>query len=189
MLEKADLPVDDAATYTIGRAHAFLAKRSRRHAGQARSLVEGLLAKLGPLGAKTATCKTFDEMKSRHGYSRADFVEALGMLEQLPDVDFYLDMWLGQLNKEGMGVMEVTSIRTAVAGIYRRQVVGSQLPEEAGIMAACDVWLAGKADPTELLPFFNSGLDHLKALFPTARKPELQAHFALRAITKCVDLS
>lgn len=189
MLEKVDFPVDDAATYTIGKAHSFLANRSPRHAGQARSFVEGLLARLGPLGAKTAVCKTFDEMKSQHGYTRAEFVAALGELEQLPDVNFYLDMWLEQLHQEGMGIMEVTSIRIAALGIFRRQVMGGRLPEGADIAAECNAWLADKDDPTILLPFFTDAADHLKSKFPLTKKSELQAHFALTAIAKCVDLS
>jgi hypothetical protein len=52
------------------------------------------LAKLGPLGAKTAVCKSFEEMKSQHGYSRAEFIAALSALEEVPDVEFYLNIWL-----------------------------------------------------------------------------------------------
>ncbi|CAK0758381.1 hypothetical protein CCP1ISM_8190002 [Azospirillaceae bacterium] len=36
---------------------------------------------------------------------------------------------------------------------------------------------------------FDSGLDHLRTAFPTAKKAELQAHFLLKAIEKCVDQS
>lgn len=189
MVEKVEFPVGDPATYTIGRAHKFLAKRSPPHAGQAQSLIEGLLAKLGPLGAKTAVCKTFDQMKAQHGYSRNEFVAALGELQQVPDMEAYLDKWLTQLQQEGMGIMEVTSIRAAATGIYRRQVMGSQLPEAAQIAFACDAWLAGKDEPTDLLSFFKDALDHLKTEFPSAKKSELQAHFAFRAIAKCVAQS
>ena len=85
--------------------------------------------------------------------------------------------------------MEVTSIRAAAAGIYRRQVTGSQLPETANIATVCDAWLMGRDAPTDLLSFFKDALDHLKNEFPSVKKPELQAHFAFRAIAKCVDLS
>jgi hypothetical protein len=189
LLERVDIPFDDAATYSIGKAHAFLVKRSPRHAGQAQSFVEGLLAKLGPLGAKTAVCKNFEEMKSQHGYTRSDFVAALASLEQVLDVVFYLNMWLEQLHQEGMGFMEVIAIRTAVAGIFRRQVMGSPLPEDADMVGECNSWLAAESDPSELLPFFKNAADHLKLKFPLAKKPELQAHFALAAIAKCADQS
>lgn len=184
-VQKIDLPVDDPTTYTIGFAHKFLEKRSPRHAGQARSLVEGLLAKLAPLGAKTAACKNFDEMKSQHGYSRADFVAALADLEEIPDLNFYLNMWLDELHNAGMSFMEATSIRVASTGIYRRQVMGAPLDEEVGIIAECDAWLANSECGPDLLQFFIAGVSHLKTKFPTARRSELQAHFALRAITKC----
>jgi hypothetical protein len=51
----------------ISIVHKFLDKVSPTHAGQARSFVESLLAKLGPLGAKTARATTIELMKSRHG--------------------------------------------------------------------------------------------------------------------------
>lgn len=188
-VEKVHLPVDDIATYTIGRAHSFLVDRSPRHAGQARSLVEGLLAKFAPLGASTATCKNFEEIKLRHGYTRSDFLAALAGLEQVIDVEFFLNMWLETLHAEGMGFMEVTGIRAATLGIFRRQVMGGCLPEEAIIAAECDAWLANKGDPTMLLPFFKEAIDHLKLKFGLVKTAELQAHFALRAIAKCVVLN
>jgi len=188
-VEKVCIPVDDAATYTIGKAHAFLAKRSPSHAGQAQSFVESLLAKLGPLGANTAICKTFEETKSRHGYSRKEFIDALGALQQVPNMEAHLDAWLTQLQHEGMGAMEATSIRVAATGIYRRQVMGSQLAEASQIVVACDSWLMDKKDPPVLLPFFEEALDHLQNEFPFVKKAELRAYFALRAIAKCVDQS
>jgi Cap4 dsDNA endonuclease len=66
-VERVDIPVDDCATYTVGIAHAFLLARSPPHAGQARALVDTLLAKVGPLGAKTASCSTFEEMRVQRG--------------------------------------------------------------------------------------------------------------------------
>ena len=185
-LEKVDLPVDDPATYTIGRAHMFLAKRSPRHAGQARSLVEGLLAKLGPLGAKTATCKNFEEMKAQHGFARTEFLEALASLEEVLDVDFYLERLLEQLQRQGMNLIQVIGIRSAVAGIYRRQVLGSLLEEEANIVAECDAWLSWNGGPTDFFLFFESGVNHLRTKFTSAKRSDLQAHFALRAIITCV---
>ncbi|CAO4150728.1 CD-NTase associated protein 4-like DNA endonuclease domain-containing protein [Methylorubrum thiocyanatum] len=186
VLEKADLPVDSTSTFTIGKAHAFLAKRSPKHAGQSQSFVDSLLAKIGPLGTKTAKCSTFEEMKSQHGYTRDDFIGALGALEGVIDIDYYLNAWLLQLQQEGMGILEVTSIRAAVAGIYRRQVMGKGLPEEVHIASACDEWLLTHKDPPKLMPFFKESLIYLLSKFPFSKPAELQAHFALRAINKCV---
>ncbi|EHP87722.1 dsDNA nuclease domain-containing protein [Methylorubrum extorquens] len=186
VLEKADLPVDSTSTFTIGKAHAFLAKRSPKHAGQSQSFVDSLLAKIGPLGTRTAKCSTFEEMKSQHGYTRDEFVEALGALEGVIDIDYYLNAWLLQLQQEGMGILEVTSIRAAVTGIYRRQVMGKGLPEEVHIASACDEWLLTHEDPPKLMPFFKESLLYLLSKFPFSKPAELQAHFALRAINKCV---
>jgi hypothetical protein len=183
-VERVSIPVDDCATYTVGIAHAFLMTRSPPHAGQARALVDTLLAKVGPLGAKTDTCKTFEEMRAQRGYSRSDFSAALANLQDIPDLLQLLDIWLSKLASEGMGHIEIIGIRTAAASIYRRQVIGGNLSEDKAIVDACDAWLANKEDPTALLPFFETALANLKVAFPSSNPAMLQAQFALRAI-KC----
>lgn len=188
MLEKVDIPVDDAQTYTIGVVHTFLDKMSPKHSGQARSFVESLLAKLGPLGAKTAKATTIAEMKSRHGFSFEELNQALGDLQQTPDMEFHLNEWLGELKSE-LAFWEVSQIRTAFAGIYTRKLLGTPLPADMEIADCCDIWLAANPMGTSLVHLFGSGLDHLRTVFPTAKKAELEAHFLLKAIEKCVDLS
>ncbi|WP_426315681.1 dsDNA nuclease domain-containing protein [Methylobacterium fujisawaense] len=188
-LVKADLPVDDPLTFTVGKTLTFLTKRSPKHAGQAQSFVESLLAKIAPLGAKTSTCSTFEEMKSQHGYSRSDFIAALASLETVVDVDYILNIWLIQLQQEGMSVMDVTAIRVAVTAIYRRQVMGAKLPQETAIEMACNDWLETHTASSKLLTFFEAGLEHLATQFPLSKSAELRAHFALKAIEKCMDLS
>lgn len=188
LLEKVDIPVDDAQTYTIGIVHKFLGNVSPMHAGQARSFVESLLAKLGPLGAKTAKATTIEEMKSRHGFSSEQLNAALGDLQKTPDVDFHLNEWLGEL-KGDLTFWEISQIRTAFAGIYTRKLLGSPLPSDIEIAECCDLWLAANPMVASLMSVLQSGLDHLLTAFPTTKKAELQAHFLLKAIEKCVDLS
>ncbi|WP_454818942.1 dsDNA nuclease domain-containing protein [Labrys neptuniae] len=188
-LEKVDVPVDDAQTYTIGIVHKYLDQVSPTHAGQARSFVESLLAKLGPLGAKTTKATTLDEMRSRHGYSLEQLNAALGDLQQTPDVDFYLKHWLEQLGKEGLAFWEVLQIRAAATAIFSRKLFGSSLPSDVEISTCCDAWLGRNKIGTNLMPAFESGTTHLRAEFPSAKMPELQAHFLLKAIEQCVDPS
>jgi Cap4, dsDNA endonuclease domain len=187
-IERVNIPVDDCATYTVGIAHTFLMTRSPSHAGQARPLVDTLLAKVGPLGAKTNSCKTTEEMRAQHGYSRSDFLAALGNLQDIPDLLQLLDIWLAQLASEGMGHIEILGIRAAAASIYRRQVMGSNLPEDKEIIDVCDIWLVDKDDPTSLLPFFAAALTELKIAFPSSNPAMLQAQFALRAIKCAVQI-
>lgn len=189
LLEKIDVPVDDAQTYTIGIVHKYLDTVSPMHAGQARSFVESLLAKLGPLGAKTTKAATLDEMRSRHGYSLEQLNAALGDLQQTPDVDFHLKHWLDQLGKEGLAFWEVSQTRAAAAAIFRRKLFGSALPADVEISACCGAWLGVNKIGTNLMPAFESGTAHLSAEFPSAKKAELQAHFLLKAIEQCVDPS
>lgn len=186
-LERVALPVDDPGTYIIGLVHKFLESRSPRHAGQARSLVDSLLAKIGPLGARTNTCKTFEEMRNQRGYSRSEFTDALGMLESLPDLLNHLETWLSQLTCEGMSFMDVTAIRAAATAVYRRQVMGNQSKEEEQLSLACDAWLANHVISTQLVPFLRLAYDDLQSEHLSLKKHELLAHFTLRAIKKCVD--
>ena len=186
-VERVAIPVDDCATYTVGIAHSFLAKRSPPHAGQARTLVDTLLAKIGPLGAKTDTCATFEELKAQRGYSRSDLLGALANLQDIPDLLEHLNLWLIQLASEGMGHIEVTRIRSFAASIYRRNVLGSRAQEDDEIARACDDWLCHKEDPADLLPFFREAADHLRTIFPLKPIGFLQAQFALRAIKWAVE--
>lgn len=187
-LEKVDISVDDAQTYTIGIVHRFLDSMSPKHAGQARSFVESLLAKIGPLGTKTAKATTIEEMKSRHGFSSEQLNNALGSLQQTPDVEFYLNDWLGEL-RGGLEFWEVAQIRGAFAGIYTRKLLGTPLPADIEVAECCDIWLTVNPMTGRLKLMFESGLDHLGTVFPDVKKAELQAHFLMKAIEKCVDLS
>jgi hypothetical protein len=188
-LERVTLPADDAATYTVGVAHKFLKKRSPRHAGQAQSLVDALLAKIGPLGAKTDTCASFDEVLAERGFSRAEFKHALGALQTVPDLLDLLKMLVTQFQNEGMPFTDVLGIEAAAASIYRRQVMGSSTTESDAIGAACDNFLTDKVkDLTDsMLPFMTGGMAVLTATFPSQSPATLRAHLALRMVSLCAD--
>lgn len=184
-LQRVVLPVDAPVTHLVGVVHGFLEQRSPRHAGQARSLVESLLARIGPLGARTNPFQNFAEMTQHRGFSRKEFTGALGTLETLPDQSAQLETWLTQLQHEGMGFMDIAGIRSAAAGIIRRQVMGTRSSEQEMIEADCRAWLASATDPAELRPFFAAGAAELQPKYPSMRKSELLAHLALQAISKC----
>ena len=186
-IERTNLPVDGMGPQLVGLAHAFLEKRSARHAGQARALVDALLAKIGPLGAKTDTCHTFEDMRKQRGYAKADLVRDLAVLEEVPDLLAQLETWLATLMTEGSGHMEVATIRSAATAIYRRQVMGARTLEEDALDAACDVWLATQADPVKLRPFFEMARLALSPTHPSFKNAEFFAHLALRALHKCAD--
>lgn len=189
-LEKVSLPVDDPGTQIVGLIHKFLDKRSPRHAGQARALADSLLARIGPLGAKTDTCKTFDDMRRQRGFSKAEFSEALGALEEIPDLLEHLTTWLNQLSAEGLGIMDVTAIRAAAASIYSRQVMGSKLAGEDELIVSCDKWLSShEVSWQQIRPVMESAYADLKEDAKSFKKPEILAQFLLRAIKICVDLT
>jgi len=186
-LERANLSVAGMGPQLVGVAHQFLEKRSARHAGQARALVDALLAKIGPLGAKTDSCHTFEEMRRQRGYAKTELVQALAVLEEVPDLLAELEIWLSSLLAEGAGHMEIAAIRTAATAIFRRQVMGARSSEEDNLDAACDAWIATQPDPVKLRPFLEAAYQEMSSLGLSLKKTEVFAHVALRALQKCAD--
>lgn len=187
-IEKIPIHPDAPATHLQGVAVAFLNKRSPRHTGQAKSLVDALLAEVGPLGAKTDSCSNFDELHRQRGYSRRQFASALGSLEQVPDLVTLAETWLDQLVNEGaLNFMEATSVRVAMAAIYKRQVMGGDDPLTAALASDCDAWLETNTPGPLLGPFFDGAKSHLAPSHPSFRAAVLTAHIVLRAVRKCVD--
>lgn len=184
-LEHVTLQVDDPGTHLVGFVHKFLERRSARHAGQARALVDALLAKIGPLGAKTDSCQNFSELRKERGYSKAEFHGALGDLEGIPDLLEQLETWLGQLQREGMGVMEIMSIRAAAAAIFRRQVIGRNSAQDEELLHDCDTIISSYQDTSDLRPRFDYARSVLALKYSTIRPAELLAHFAIRALSRC----
>jgi len=187
-LEKVAIPPDDPKTHVVGFAHQFLKNRSPRHAGQASSFVEALMAIIGPLGARTDACNTFDELCCLHGFSRTQFSNALGDLEKVPDILSHLEFWLEQLRTEGIGIMEITSIRTCASTIFRKQVIGIESKDdEENMLQDIDKFLKENAISNVLKPVFEEVYNLLSKKYSNANRSQIFAQFAIRAIKKCVD--
>ncbi|PHM20486.1 MAG: hypothetical protein CK604_06055 [Curvibacter sp. PD_MW3] len=188
-IEKVSLPPDDPATHLNGLAVSFLSKRSAKHAGQAKALVDALLAQIGPLGSKTDSCSSFKELCQQRGYARSDFIAALGALETVPDMQALLDAWLTRLTQEGgIDFMLATATRVAGGRIFTRNLIGGEDPAVAALISDCDRWIDANPPGSDLSPYFQKARAHLEPLHRSFRSPELIAHFMLRAIKKCVDL-
>jgi hypothetical protein len=186
-VQRVILTPDDPGSALVGKVHDFMLSRSPRHAGQARALVDALLAKIGPLAAKTDTCRTFDEIRQTCGYSKAEFDRALGDLQTIPDALANLETCLASLSREGMSIIQSIAISNAAAAFYRRQVMGNRTPDEQRLIDDCDNWLASNLAAANLLPFLNEGVTFLRTREHSFRYPELAAYLLLRAITLCVD--
>lgn len=186
-VERVALHPDNLAHTLIGQVAEFLQKRSPRHTGQAKSLVDSLMATIGPLGAKTDKCLTFHEVKKRHGFTRKELIGALGQLESIPDVIEYLDMWIGKLSIEGMAFTDLTAIKASASAYYTRQVLGGHTEQERLLVLACDEWLLQNNQIGSLRKFFEEAYLSLGPNHPGLRKHQVLAIFALRAIAKCVD--
>lgn len=185
-LERVALHPDDPKSSLVGKVHTFLLSRSERHAGQAQALVDALIAKIAPLGAKTDTVSTFDEIEKTRGFSKSDFDNALGALEQIPDVSAYFDHCLNALAAEGMPFLKTIAIKTAAASYYRRQVIGSASDEDARLHSEADQWIKANPPSQKMLPFLTAGVDHLAPTNPDYTSNEIAAHLLLRAISICV---
>lgn len=188
-IEKVRLHPDDPATHLNGLAVSFLSKRSARHAGQAKALIDALLAEIGPLGAKTDSCSSFEELRQRRGYSRSEFIAALGALETVPDMQALLDVWLAKLEKEkGIDFMMSTATRVTGGRIFTRNLMGGEDPAVTALIADCDDWIDAHPPDSNLSPYLQRARACLEPLHPSFKSAELIAHFMLRAIKKCVDL-
>ena len=187
-VEKVLIHPDDPTTHLRGVVVSFLTERSLKHAGQASALVDALLSKIGPLGAKTDSCSTFGELRKERGYSRNDFVSALGNLEQIPDQEAFVEGWLNQLSSEGgANFMEIASIRLAVSRIFRLQVMGGEDPQAMALAADCNQWLDANTPSHTLKDFIGKAKADLAGSHPSIRSAEFIAHFLLRVANKCVD--
>lgn len=186
-IERVALHPDNLANTLIGQVAVFLQRRSPRHSGQAKSLVDSLMATIGPLGAKTDKCDTFHEVKKRHGFTRKELTNALGQLENIPDVIQYLDMWIAQLSRDGVSFRDLTAMKAAATSYYARQVMGGHTDPERALIVACDEWLLQNEQTESLSQFFEEAYLFLGPKHPGLRKPQILAIFALRAIAKCVD--
>lgn len=185
-VEKVVLAVDDLRRHLVGIVHEFLRSRYAPHAAQAESLVDALIGKISPLGARTRQCATLEDMRREHGYSRDEFLEALGYLEQIPDERIIMEQWLLQLLNEGMDFCLQTSVRSAVAGIRQRSLCGSLTEEEVGLMRSCDQWLEQNQTLSNcLLPLLQRAYEDLATTHSAFSQTQIFAHFALRAIHRC----
>lgn len=184
-LQHSAIPVDDPSTYLVGFVHDFLSKRSPRHAGQARALVEALLIQITPLCTKTNTCKTFSDIRTRHGYSKEELSKALGDLEERPDIIEILNDWLQQLLREGMSMQSVIGIRLGALNIYKKMLTNSSSSSDISVAQHCDKWLYGKVIPSVLFPFFEEAYSEISSGI-VMKKNDFMAHFALKSIQKCI---
>lgn len=183
-VEKVPIHPDQPTKHLIGTVVLFLNERSPRHAGQAQALVEALLAKVGPLGAKTDSCPSFEELKKERGYTKAEFSAALSNLEELPDLMALLENWLSE---SGLGFMEKTAVRLAASKIFRLQVMGGVDPVASSLLLDIDAWLDAHVQGSSLKVFLDQASADLADAHSSIRQADFTAHFLLRVLKKCVD--
>lgn len=184
-LQKVAIHPDDLTAPVIAAALDLITDRSPEHSAQAKIFVESLVMKISPLSRKTDVCLTYDSLVRERGFTREAFLNALAALEALPDRMRLLEIWLLELKQEGMGLMDLTSIRVEAAKAQQERLAGgNKLSKE--IDKFCDTWISARPSPDNLTSYINSALVLLKEEFNGHRESELIARFIMRAITKCV---
>ncbi|ODP35233.1 hypothetical protein A9762_11120 [Pandoraea sp. ISTKB] len=185
-LEKVAIHSDNLAAPAIAAALELLNERSPEHAGQAKAFVDSLVMQLSPLTRRTDACTSFEKLVKERGFSRNAFLAALADLETVPDRLALLDVWLKQLQTEGVDFMTITSVRTAAARAQRDRLMGgTNISNE--IDSFCDDWIATNPWTSNLRPLVEAALAVLRVKFSGHRDHDLMARFVMRAITKCVD--
>ena len=186
-VEKVPIPPEAASVHLKGLVLAFLTERSLRHAGQAGALVDSLLAKIGPLGAKTKTCSTFGMLRKERGYSRSDFLAAIGALEQVPDQVAILDRFLVHLAKDdGVNFVEEQKIRISAADIFRKQLFGGLSSTEEAVASACDSWLFQNEAGNSIREYLEKARTEM-SISALVSRWQFTAQFLLRLANKCED--
>lgn len=185
-LQKVAIHPDNLTAPAISAALELLNERSPEHAGQARAFVDSLVLQLSPLTRRTDTCLSYEELVKERGFSRSAFLAALAALETVPDRLALLDVWLKQLQTEGLDFMTITSVRLAAARAQQDRLIGGNSLSR-DIDTFCDDWIAANPWTSNLRPFVEAALAALKVKFSGYRDYDLMARFVMRAITKCVD--
>lgn len=185
-LQKVAMHPDNLTAPAIEAALELIIERSPEHAAQAKVFVESLVMKLSPLTRKTDSCLSFDELVKERGFTKKAFSDALAALQTVPDRMGLLNVWLAQLQSEGMDFMTITSVRVAATRAQQDRLSGgNDLSRE--IDKFCDHFISANTGTLNLKSLVDLALTALKAKFNGYRDNDLIARFLMRAITKCVD--
>lgn len=185
-LQKVAIHPDDLTAPAIAAALDLIKERSPEHTAQAKAFVESLVMKLSPLSRKTDVCLTYDDLVRERGFTREAFRNALAALQAVPDRMYLLEIWLSQLQSEGMDFITLTSVRVDATKVQQERLSGGN-SLSMDIDKFCDKWIAERSFPVKLRPYITSALPSLKEKFNGHRESELIARFIMRAITICVD--
>jgi hypothetical protein len=181
-IQHSSLSVNDPSNHLVGIAAGFLAKRSPRHAGQASSLIHGLVAVVSRISIKTYTYGSFKELCQEKGYSYQQFQSALEALEGIPDLQSMADQWFHRLENEGMDLIDGIALRKELSRIHTHQLLGRRTDQHESLDRDCDEWLEYNTIVTPLLPIFESAFAFLHKRYPRLSRAEILAHFTLRAM-------
>jgi hypothetical protein len=188
-IERTSLPANEFEKYVIGVMFIFLETRSPRHAAQARALVDALVAQISPLGRKTDKCATLQDLIKERGISYAEFNDALGTLEMMPDRMALLENWLTRLVNEGMDLMTITAIKVAASKNFRRQLFGGRTIRDNALEAAAQKWVIENPMTAQLLNYLETGVKALETDFTDYRKADLFSEIMLKGIELCEALT
>ncbi len=181
-IEKSSIPVDEPKKFLIGEVYEFLKSKSPAHVNQTESLIDALLIKISPLGAKTDKCKNFEELKKRQGFSRQEFGQALADLETIPDKLQVLTEILSQLKTDGMIFYESIAVKKAATEIQRKQLLNMLDEDSLNLLRLCDDWIEKHSLNGNLMTVFDNAYKDIVKSEHNITKSTFFALFALRTI-------
>lgn len=185
-VKKVPLHPDSPEKALVGTAHLFLKGRSPTHANQAETLVDTLLAKISPLGAKTDTCTSFDELRKQRGYSRTEFKKALAGLEQIPDIKSTVCAWIDSWPSDPQfDFVQRGRTKVEIGKIFQNRLAGHVDPTEAPLVSAIDTWRSQHPIGSDVAPHLHAARLALAPMFPDVRPERLCAHFLMRVAQLC----
>jgi len=179
-LRKTTLHPDDQERLALGAAVEYLTDHMPDHAGQAKSLVDLLFARLSALGRQTNKITSFNELRSQRGFSKKEMDAALNNLENIPDLKKYLEMMLEHLATEGLGPVKRISVLSGATHYFTSLVTGHTTSQETALIDDCCALAPEIVVASPMLPILESHVAALKAKYSAVRDSQIFAYLLIQ---------
>jgi hypothetical protein len=180
------LSLDDLDTHVVGKICKFLETAAPKHTGQSRPFADSIFATVSARGRKTSPAPDFAGLVAHCGYSKADFMDAVETLRNIPDRQAIVASWLVRLNTEGMHIRDLTRMEIKLAQFFERRL-GNGQPGRTPLHEAVAVWVAAHPVGDSILKFMTAGTTAIENQMPGAAQEEIHAALLLEGVSQCLD--
>ena len=179
-LRKTTLHPDDQERLALGAAVEYLTHHMPAHAGQAKSLVDLLFARLSSLGRQTSKISSFNELRSQRGFSKKEMDTALRNLENIPDLKKFLEMMLAHLATEGLSPVKRISVLSGATHYFTGLVTGQVTPSDTSLIDECSALAPEITTASPMLPVLESHVIALSGKYSTLTKSQIFAYLLIQ---------